>query len=388
MGNYNVDILRAIYGEYGLETFVKRLKKIYNIDIAIKDGLCISFLNNQILVNYFPEGDYSSIITFEEEQYKHVKIFKGYYVTTHYDTNHIQFKKTISFYTSDNKILAIDEIDASNIISRRFIKSTESDKDLTQGEFEREQLYYPKSAAVENYSFKNNSGNVNIKKTLGMSNCLYYYSYQSQNIIPTTAPICTILEVGSSTNRPTFNRCGRIRNNTELLIDSIKKGIPNIIIRGAIIGAQTSKVCYKISILKSNEAITVHYLSSDISANDPKTKVIVVPTERQGEITLGEIDNIIIAIRNNLTQELYDDFNSSVSIESIISELISLKNEMQINKKQKLRNADALDFKLNQYSSIERLGLDVYENLKLYEEYINSQLGIKPQNPDETLKKN
>ncbi len=382
-----ISILYAIYQEYGEETFFKRLFKIYNIEIPITNHKIIIFLPENIIIKD-EEKNITYTISFQEEYYKFIKDFNDYTFEVSYDYNHNIFRKTFLFKTSDNKILAIDEIDEENIKNRRILKTTLEDKNLINGEYEKEHLSLVKPNAEENYEFINCPNSTNIKKVLRMPNCIYYYSYDSKTIYPEIKDTFHIIEVGSSTNTPSLNFYGRKRNNNEVLLNCLRNKMPSIIIRGSLlIPNNTNKTFYKISILKSKEGITIHYISTNLNGNIQNQKIVAIPILKDGELSVHELDNIKQAIINNIYDEIQKDFPSNCIITDIERELESIKHELLVSQRKVLKQVDAIDFKLNQYKDIEHLAFDVYENLSEYEKFIASKLRISPDSPNQSLKK-
>ncbi len=377
-------ILYAIYQEYGLSTFLKRIKKIYNIDIPFSVNATIMFLPESIIIQ---EDDIKYTLEFKEEYYQFIKDFTTYKTIKSYDNNHNLFRRSYLFKTSDNRILALDEIDDINMKSKRIIKTSPDDELLQNGEFERELLNLVRFPAVENYNFTNTIGFVHINKTINMPKCLYYYSYNSKTMIPDSESLFNILEVSCSTNTPKLDFSGRERAKSELLRSSIANKMPNIILRGTLLSRNKSLKCfYKITILKTDKGITIHYLSTDAHVNNKKNKVIVVPSLK-GEFTSQEIDNIITAINNNLVIDFDIDFKQPSIPNAICLELKAIQNAILVNKNQKIRDVDILDYKLHQFDDINHLAFDIYENLSTYESIINKLLKITPTAPEETLKK-
>ncbi len=378
-------ILYAIYQEYGLSTFLKRIKKIYNIDIPFSVNVTIMFLPESIIIQ---EDDIKYTLEFKEEYYQFIKDFSTYKTIKSYDNNHNLFRRSYLFKTSDNRILALDEIDDINMKSKRIIKTSPDDELLQNGEFERELLNLVRFPAVENYNFTNTIGFVHINKTINMPKCLYYYSYNSKTMIPDSESLFNILEVSCSTNTPKLDFSGRERAKSELLRSSIANKMPNIILRGTLLSRNKSLKCfYKITILKTDKGITIHYLSTDAHVNNKKNKVIVVPSLSKGEFTSQEIDNIITAINNNLVIDFDIDFKQPSIPNAICLELKAIQNAILVNKNQKIRDVDILDYKLHQFDDINHLAFDIYENLSTYESIINKLLKITPTAPEETLKK-
>lgn len=380
-----ITILYAIYQEYGLSTFLKRLNKIYNIDIPFSLNATIMFLPNSIVIQ---EEGIKYTLEFKEEYYQFIKDFTTYKTIKSYDDNHNLFRHSYLFKTSDNRILALDEIDDINMKSKRIIKTNADDELLQNGEFERELLNLVRFPVVENYKFTNTFGAVHISKTINMPKCLYYYSYNSKAMIPDSECLFNILEVGCSSNIPKINFSGRERSKNELLRNSIANKIPNILIRGTLLNRSKYLKCfYKITILKTEKGITIHYLSTDAHINDKKNKVIVIPSLSKGEFTIQEIDNIITAIKNNLITDFDIDFKHPSIADTICLELKAIQNAILVNKNQKIRDVDALDYKLHQFDDINHLAFDIHENLSAYESIINKLLKITPNSPEETLKK-
>ncbi len=378
--NKNISkILIAVYREYGLKEFISRIRKVLGIKIPFENSLRLEFLIDEIVFKD-SKSKKKYIINFFDEYYKFTQEFSDYSVSTYYTYDKYEFEKLFSFKSSDNYRLVVNEIKDESFTSRRIIKTTNQDINALQGEYEKEVSRLNNVNVKSNYSFANQNGNVNVKKDVRMNNCIYYYSYQSKNTIPEVQNSYRILEVGATTNTPRLNFYGRVRNNNEVLETALQSKQPNIIIRGAIIpNSDELKTFFKITIMKSKEGITIHYLSSDTPAIDVKNKIIVAPVNQDGEFSITELDNIITAIKQNLISEFEMDFRRGNLVSNIISEIDKIKETILVNQQKKPRNVDSLEFKLQQYDDINHLAFDVYENLSNYEKLINKEIGIKEQ---------
>lgn len=381
-----INILIAVYREYGYNAFISRIKRVLGIEIPSQNNLKIEFLIDQIVFKE-PKSDKSYIISFYDDHYKFIQEFSDYSVSTYYTYKKYKFEKLYSFKSSDNNRIVVNEIEDDTFTIRRIIKTSDQDINALQGDYEKEINEVKRFNAKSNYSFVNLNGNVNIKKDVRMPNCIYYYSYQSEKTIPEILNSYNILEVGATTNTPRINFSGRVRTNNEALETVLQTPQPNIIIRGAIIpNSDELKTFFKITIMKSKEGITIHYISSDTPAIDVRNKIIVAPVDKDGEFSLTELDNIITAIKQNLTSEFKIDFKRENIVPNIIAEVEKIKDSIIINQQKKLKKVDALDFKLQQYDDINHLAFDVYENLSNYERLINQALGKQEQPPSLTKK--
>lgn len=377
----NIKLLRAILAEYGKKEFFKRINKIYNIKIPNLQESVIIFLTDRIIIND-SQNNVTYTLQFYEEYYKYIKDYGEYSSETCYDNNCDIFRKSYLFKTSDDYIIVVDEINDQDIKSKRIIKTFNGDEFFNNGIFERELLSLNGKSITENYNFTNRNGIVNAKKVISLPNCLYYYSYKSKLNIPEVKNTYHIIETGATTNIPIVDFCGRIRNKNEALQSCLVNKIPTIIVRGALLGDnEILKRFYKVTISKTKDVITIQYLSSDINGKNVNTKIITLPKVHQSEFTIDEISNIITAISNNFSSLFQLDFGREHIIEDISKELNQLISAIKEKNHQKSKSVDVIDFKLHQYDDIDHLAFDFYQNLKLYEQIINSQIGISPENP-------
>ena len=225
-----IPILIAIYNEYGLNEFIKRIKKILNIDLSEIQNkqTTITYTNSSITLI---DSNIKHTIEFAEDYYKYKKDYNSYFIIKYYDFSKIEVRKVAAFKTSDQDLLVIDEINEKDILTRRIIKTTEEDTDFIKGTFEKEKLFYRNQNTHERYKYTEDLlCNKKVSKQIKMPNNLYLYSYRDITNAVNNQYYYGYIESAMCIDKPKIKVAGRIRNNNELLISSIKTPVPNILI--------------------------------------------------------------------------------------------------------------------------------------------------------------
>lgn len=377
-----IPIFMAINNEYGTDELIKRLKNILNIDMSelLNIPKTIRFTNNSVEITN-SSTNVKHTITISDEYYMYRKDFSSYFTIKYYDLSKIEMRHLAAFKTSDNELLVIDEINEENISNRRITKTTIEDTDFINGTFEKEELHYPKENTHERYQYTEDLlCNKKVSKQIDMPNNLYTYSFRSTIDSVSVSYSTGYIESSSSINRPQLPIAGRIRNNNELLISSIRTPVPNILIRGrnVISGEEIDIDLYNIYIYKVEDNIQIVYSSFLIPSNTNTKEEFHLTSKTSGKITTDDIDTIIEFISKNLDSNV---------LHEIKQELLGIRKQILIKNKQSTRDFDFFDSRFLLFNQFEYLVFDVYENLPYYETMINKT--INPNNGDKppTLRK-
>lgn len=377
-----IPIFMAINNEYGTDELIKRLKNILNIDMSelLNIPKTIRFTNNSVEITN-SSTNVKHTITISDEYYMYRKDFQSYFTIKYYDLSKIKMRHLAAFKTSDNELLVIDEINEENISNRRITKTTIEDTDFINGTFEKEELHYPKENTHERYQYTEDLlCNKKVSKQIDMPNNLYTYSFRSTIDSVSVSYSTGYIESSSSINRPQLPIAGRIRDNNELLISSIKTPVPNILIRGRNIipGEDTDIDLYNIYIYKVEDNIQIVYSSFLIPSNTNTKEEFHLTSKTSGKITTDDIDTIIEFISKNLDSNV---------LHEIKQELLGIRKQILIKNNQSTRDFDFFDSRFLLFNQFEYLVFDVYENLPYYETMINKM--INPNNGDKppTLRK-
>lgn len=377
-----IPIFMAINNEYGTDELIKRLKNILNIDMSelLNIPKTIRFTNNSVEITN-SSTNVKHTITISDEYYMYRKDFSSYFTIKYYDLSKIEMRHLAAFKTSDNELLVIDEINEENISNRRITKTTIEDTDFINGTFEKEELHYPKENTHERYQYTEDLlCNKKVSKQIDMPNNLYTYSFRSTIDSVSVSYSTGYIESSSSINRPQLPIAGRIRNNNELLISSIRTPVPNILIRGrnVIPGEEIDIDLYNIYIYKVEDNIQIVYSSFLIPSNTNTKEEFHLTSKTSGKITTDDIDTIIEFISKKLDSNV---------LHEIKQELLGIRKQILIKNKQSTRDFDFFDSRFLLFNQFEYLVFDVYENLPYYETMINKT--INPNNGDKppTLRK-
>ena len=317
-----IPIFMAINNEYGTDELIKRLKNILNIDMSelLNIPKTIRFTNNSVEITN-SSTNVKHTITISDEYYMYRKDFSSYFTIKYYDLSKIEMRHLAAFKTSDNELLVIDEINEENISNRRITKTTIEDTEFINGTFEKEELHYPKENTHERYQYTEDLlCNKKVSKQIDMPNNLYTYSFRSTIDSVSVSYSTGYIESSSSINRPQLPIAGRIRNNNELLISSIRTPVPNILIRGrnVIPGEEIDIDLYNIYIYKVEDNIQIVYSSFLIPSNTNTKEEFHLTSKTSGKITTDDIDTIIEFISKNLDSNV---------LHEIKQELLGIRNQ-------------------------------------------------------------
>lgn len=375
-----IPILVAIAKEYSNDELFKRLPNILNIDLT-------SLIGTNTKLEYTPTkliittDKVKHIIELCEDYYTYTKDFESYKIIKHYDYSKTIIRKSAIFNTSDNELLVVDEIDEENIKNRRIIKTTKEDTDFTNGYFEKEELKYHKHPISERYRYQEDIlCNKKVSKQVRMPNNLYVYSYRTTIDAVSREYHYGYIESASCINRPTLLVPGRIRENNELLISSIKTPLPNILIRGRnIVPTEETEIeLYNISIYKIGNEIQFILRTTHLPDNIQTSEEHSIKSNTYGGITLKDLELLLEFISKNL---------DTPYVNEVKQELLNIQNQLLISTNKKLQPRDFFDTRFMMFKDFEYLVFDIYTNLSTYEEIISKQVRKNPEDTPPTLKK-
>lgn len=377
-----IPIFIAINNEYGTPELTKRLKKILNIELpefdkgkvtidSTKNALIITDLNSKV----------KHTIEIFEEYYTYRKDFTDYFIIKYYDMSKIEFRKLGAFRTSDQELLVIDEINERDIFTRRIIKTTDDDEHYINGSFERETLYYRQNQVRERYKYiEDESKSKKVSKQIAMPDNLYTYSYR--NIVNSVSKTYQYgyIETSSCIDRPYFLTLGRIRDNNELLISSLKTPLPNILIRSRNTKEDNDYQIelHGISIYKIENTIQIMINTATLPTIKEHKNEYRIRSYSNGKLTEIDIDLLIEFFRSHLELGICNE---------VIQELTSIKHQILISKQKEIQDFDFFDGRFLLFDRFEDLLFDVYENRSLYEKMINSSLNPDKEEDPSVLKK-
>lgn len=377
-----IPIFYAINSEYGTTELIQRLKKILNIDLSmlLSKSLKLDFSNNTITFIDLNTNT-KHIIEIDSDYYKYTKDFNTYSIVKFYDLEKNIFRKLASFNTSDDEILVVDEIDEREMKTRRITKTTKNDTDFINGSFEKEELYLKELNTQERYKYiEDLTSSKKISKEIEMPDNLYIYSYRTIENVVSSNYYYGYIESSACINTPRILTLGRIRDNSELLINSLKTPVPNILIRGrnVIPEPQTEIELYNINIYKLED--TLQIVLNNVSLPDviQSREEYSLKSNTLGKITTKDIDLLIeylsIHLVSSYTQE-------------IKKELLNIKKQILVKKRKEIRDLDFFDGRFLLFDQFEYLVFDVYENLPYYEKMINKSINPNKEDNPPTLKK-
>ncbi len=339
-----INILQAINNEYGTNEFLNRLHKLLGIDLIIlKDKkLTITFTNNSITII---ESKTNPIyeITMCEEYHTLTKTFVGYKTIHSYDDTNNLFRRTAIFKTNSGEYLSLDEFDDERFKSRRIIKTSTDDKELINGNFEKEQLVYYKPTITQEFNHFNNS----ISKVINLPNNLAVYHRRQLSKIPSKS--LDYVESATSINTPTLVFIGRRISKNELLIPSLKTPAPNIY----IIGRETveeKEHNYQIQIIKRDKFLIYRIADEKITENR-------LFSDSSSHLTMRDL-KILISYTEKYISKPYTN--------RIIEELTNILVQLEILYNKRTKDIDFFDLKFGMIDSFDQLAFDIYLNLEQY----------------------
>ncbi len=367
MEEIRVDIIKILYAvekEYGIKELLKRIKRIWNIDLTclIGEEISASYTNNSITIT---TGNSFPIYTIElfEDYHIFIKTFSSYETTEFFDNNNNPFRKTAVFETKDHQFIALDEMDDERFKSRRILKTDMKDDTLNDCLFEKEKLTFYKPHIEEEFT---NQG-TNIRKVIKLPNNIATYHRVINGKVP---EINFGVETASSINTASLVFLGR-NKSSELLLKTLKLGLPNIQIQGKKKTEQGIE-SFKTIIRKCGRYLLINILEKNSATGKEYEEEYNLISNTQGTLTVEDLDELI----NYITKYIKKSFNHE-----ILEELKLIKEELLISANQKVRNPDFFDLKFSFIDDFEHLAFDIYENLDLYDEKIEELLNIPPTEP-------
>lgn len=361
-----ITIFQAINNEYGTDELIKRIKNILKIDLTNLIGIptIIEFSHNKVIITN-EKTKVRHIIELDSEYYTYTKDFNTHYITKYYDLNKLEFRKLAAITTSDDELLIIDEINEEEMVTRRITKTTKEDTDFLHGSFEKEQHSLKEYNTQERYRFiEDLSCNRIVSKEIEMPGNLYVYSYRSTENALSINYCYGYIESSACIDKPQVLTAGRIRENTELLINSVKTPVPNILIRGrnVIPSDETEIDLYNINIYKIDDDIQVIINIVNLPRAIQSREEHIIKSSTSGEITIADINQLIEYISTNIDASLSNE---------IKKELLNIKKQILVKKRKEIRDLDFFDGRFLMFKEFEYLVYDAYENLAYYEEIIN-----------------
>lgn len=377
-----IPILIAINNEYGTNELIRRLKNILNIDMTelLNQSLDFKATKNSIIITNTTTG-VKHTIEFDTECYTYRKDFEKYFTIKYYDFSKIEVRRLAAFQTSDDELLVVDEINEEDIVNRRITKTTNDDKDFIKGSFEKEELFYRKHNIRERYKYTEDLlCNKKVSKQIEMPNNLYTYSFRSTTNAASNVYQYGYIESSTSIDKPQILVAGRIRDNNELLISSIKTPVPNILIRGrnVISTKEIAIELYNICFYKMGDTIQIILSSTILPSYIQSKEEFHLSSETLGKITPEDIDLMLEFISN------HQNFNIAHEVKQ---ELQDIKQQILIKNKEKIRDFDFFDSRFLIFNQFEYLVFDIYENLPYYEQMINKSITPDKEENPPTLKK-
>ncbi len=359
-----ISILRAVEKEYGTDGLLKRIKKIWNIDLTslLEQEINISYTYNSITIT---TSDYFPIYTIElhEDYHVFIKKFSSYETTHFFDNDNNIFRKTAIFETKDNNYIALDEMDDERFKSRRILKTNMKDETLNDCLFEKEKLTFYKPHIEQNYINQGSS----IRKVITLPNNIATYHRTISGKVP---EVSLSVESSSSINTPSIIFVGR-NKYSELLLKTLKLDIPNIQIHGK--KKVTQKIeSFKVIIRKYGRYLLINITEKDSVTGKEYEEEYNLISNTQGALTPEDIDALI----NYITKYIKKSFN-----QEILEELRLIKEELLTSLKKKLKTPDFLDLKFSLIDDFEHLAFDIYENLDLYDEKIGELSNTSQKEP-------
>ena len=351
-----IPILQGILNEYGLEGFTKRINKVLNIKLPIKDfNQKVTYTKDSITIN----GEHPITITMEEEIYKITTEFNGYRTTKFYYNGEL-IRTLYLFNTEDEKLLALDYIDNGNFQTTRISKTTEEDKDFNKGEFEREVTTFPIIPInVDSYYLKNETKQEE-ERTIDLAGLnLYYHHYQGDNNTDyyQESAICKDI--------PYVKISGHLRLKDDLLVNSLNQKRPNIMIRG-------------INVDEEGKPLEFYHVFIDFTDTGLVIKDVIM--DNKNHVIDAQEDTFKIGCRrfnSNLLKALIVAIPKAVRpshLTNVLEELEHLREALLLHEHKKLRDLDSIELMMKIIPDPDHLALSIYENQSKYENAINSLL--------------
>lgn len=363
-----IRILQAVEGEYGTNELLHRIYKIFHINLMhlIDQDPQVIYMPKSIQI--IPEEEFPRYkVELEDEYYTFQKEYATYTTTHYYDREGNEFRKSISFPLENQEQIVLDETDSETYKSRRIMQTTQEDKDLIKGMFEKEQFFYHRPPITEEYTYIEGK----ISKVIHLPGNLCVYTKRPMQNKVTTEFQEGSIECACSINKPYVIFLGRVRSEYELLAEVLKKPLPNIVIKGFVKEQQELNL-FLIQIYKLANVISVKIVKNNLrERSQVEEKGFLSKTS--GPFTIDDISLLQTKIEYPIGQEIQ-------------KELTNLKQQLQINAHQRVKEVDFFDLRFGLFDRFEDLALDLYENLPIYEQKIK-EICQKTEEEPPTLKK-
>jgi len=348
-----IPILQGILKEYGLEEFTKRINKVLKIKLPIKDfNQQITYTEDSITIN----GDHPITITMEEELYKITTEFNGYRTIKYYYNGEL-IRNLFLFNTEDEKLLVLDYIDNGNFQTTRISKTTEEDKSYNKGEFEREITTFPLIPININSYYLKKENKQEEERTIDLAGQnLYYHHYQGDNNTEyfQESAICKDL--------PYLKISGHLRIMDDLLVNSLNKKIPNIMIRGKNVDEKENPLeFYHVFITFTDKGLVIKDVIMDY-----QTKVIDAQ-EAVSKLGCRKFDS-------NLLNALIGVIHKAVRpshLPNVLEELEHIRDALLVHEHKKIHDIDSIELMMKVIPDPNHLAFSIYENQSNYENAIN-----------------
>lgn len=371
ISNNIINILKAIYEEYGKTKLLIRIKEILNIDLTrlLTKKTRIFFSSSQIKILNLEDKEKYLIDYQKLRDMKFITLtseYKKYKLQKTYDDNNDIIRKTIIFKQRGDKVIVLDEIDDEILRCRRIIKTYKEDKDYNNSIFSKEKNFYKtfkSSEKIKRYYDENNT--MNIEKTLECDDNLFIHLYKETNNNDSIF-IQSYTETLCSLDRPNFKIGGRYIVDKLTTEKSLKTPYPNIYIYGkkASMENDLNIKGYNVIILKNNNQIQIIVFQSSIYEG-AKVNQYTINSDTNKEITINDI-NLLIKF---FEQDILD-----IGTSDVIGELEKIRQKILIKNKKQSEELDFFDLKLAFFDKFEELSYDMFENLEQYELKIQEYL--------------
>ncbi len=350
-----VKILEATYKEHGLNETVRRLTKIYGIDLGNEKVNKLDFINNQIIFR----TKNPIIITFEDEYYTITRIYSNYKTINYYDDNKNLFRKTVMFDDKDDEILALDSFCAEQLDSMRILKTTKDDRELLEPYFEREYASIGNALIDEKCKYTEFS-NQDTERTKEIDLVDNYYYY---NLTCIDEPN-RFLETAACLDTPKRRIYGRTTNHKDLLYYAEQAEYPTIQFRGNTVDEHNSTTSYfDIVVTKLPED---GIMSLQIDLVDQLDGSSFHYNHLLTSLSNGPISIKDIVILTFFLEKIDYPFSGH-----LIGSLNQLKEKMLIKAGKKLPEYDAIELTMRMIPDFNEQAFNMFEHLESYNSIIN-----------------
>ena len=354
----SIAIIKGIINEYG----IKELNKRFKLNLPVEDKE-YKIINKEDSVRI--ETPNPITITVEDDvliittEYKTYKVIKYYY-------NKELIRDVVAFYSEDNDLLTLDYIDNGNFTTSRISKTTTNDKNFNQGYYERETTTFPIVPIEIKSHYINNDNEIEEERIIDLANAnLYYHHYRGNDDNE------YFNELAMCVGMPYLRISGHLRIPDDLLVTSLDRKKPNIIIRGVNTNeSNEAQEFYQTIIEITNDGLLITDTSVDYKTRDIDTKKHKFRTNAN-TISSRFLEVLIRTIKNYINP-LHQD--------NILEGLNRLKDITLIYEHEHTPDINTIDLMMAVIPDHNHLALNMYENLSKYENTINEEIrSIKPE---------